>query len=238
MFDTPHLKLPLLASAQAQKHVTMNEALVRLDALSAPSARSADIAAPPPTSEGGETWIIPTSASGEWLGRGGQLAFRVNGGWSFADPKPGWRVWVADRAEAMVYAGSAWVADPIGPVGLGAQTSGGLLIADEIVVPGSGFDAALTIPDRALVIGVTGRVMSQITGTGLSGWRLGVAESNSRYGSSIGLTAGSSVVGITSTPVGYYVDTSLRIEPEGGAFAAGAIRIAIHYLTLTPPSSV
>jgi len=33
MPSTPHLALPLLAAAQAQKHVTHNEALAALDAL-------------------------------------------------------------------------------------------------------------------------------------------------------------------------------------------------------------
>ncbi len=33
MTDTPHLALPLLAAAQAQKHVTHNEALAMIDAL-------------------------------------------------------------------------------------------------------------------------------------------------------------------------------------------------------------
>lgn len=237
MSDTPHLMLPLLASSQAQKHVTMNEALLRLDALSAPSAQSADLGAPPSFAEEGETWIVPASAAGDWAGKGGQLAFWVNDGWSFADPKPGWRVWVADRGEAMVYSGMAWLTDPIGPVGLGAQTQGGLVVGEEIVFPGAGFDAALVIPDRAVVIGITGRVVSQVTGSGLSGWRLGVADSTNRYGSSIGLTAGSTVVGVTSAPVAYFTDTPLRIEPEGGVFSGGTIRLAVHYLILTPPAA-
>ena len=33
MTDTANLLLPLLQAAQAQKHVTVNEALLRLDAL-------------------------------------------------------------------------------------------------------------------------------------------------------------------------------------------------------------
>ena len=33
MSDTPRLGLPLLAAGQAQKHVTHNDALMRLDAL-------------------------------------------------------------------------------------------------------------------------------------------------------------------------------------------------------------
>jgi len=47
MTDTPHLGLPTLAAAQAQKHVTHNEALHRLDALVMLAVADRDLAAPP-----------------------------------------------------------------------------------------------------------------------------------------------------------------------------------------------
>ncbi|MFV0473523.1 MAG: DUF2793 domain-containing protein [Pikeienuella sp.] len=237
MSDTPNLSLPLLAAGQAQKHVTMNEALARLDALAAPSVLSADLGAPPPEASPGDSYLIAAPASGAWTGREGALAFFVNDGWDFAEPRPGWRVWVADRAEDAIISGAGWVRDPVGPVGGGASMRGGLLIGDEVIAPGSGFDTALMIPDRAVVIGVTGRVLRPIEGASLTGWRLGVAGSTNRYGASIGLMKDSTVNGVTGAPVAYYGATPLRIEPEGGAFASGAIRLAIHYLALTPPDA-
>lgn len=76
-----------------------------------------------------------------------------------------------------------------------------------------------------------------MTGPGLSGWRIGVDDAVDRYGNGIGLVAGSSLVGVTSAPVSYYSATPLRIEPQGGgAFVGGSVRVAVHYLELTPPS--
>lgn len=238
MSDTPNLSLPLLAAGQAQKHVTMNEALVRLDALAAPSVISRDHTAPPASPAAGDAYIVAAPASGDWTGREDALAFRVNDGWSFAAPRPGWRVWIADRGEAAVFSDPTWLIDPVGPVGFGAQMRAGMIVGDETIQPGAGFDAALTIPDRAVVIGVTGRVIEAIGGTGLAGWRLGVAGSTDRYGSFIGLGKDASVNGVTGAPVGYFEPTPLRIEPDGGDFANGAIRLAIHYLALTPPVAV
>ena len=47
MTDTPQMSLPLLAPAQAQKHVTVNEALARIDALTHLVLSSVSVASPP-----------------------------------------------------------------------------------------------------------------------------------------------------------------------------------------------
>ena len=47
MSSTPHLALPLLAAAQAQKHVTHNEALASLDALVQLAVKERNRTAPP-----------------------------------------------------------------------------------------------------------------------------------------------------------------------------------------------
>lgn len=237
MSDTTQFTLPLLEAAQAQKHVTMNEALTRLDALASPSAISADLGSPPITAAEGETYVIAAPAGGDWTGRAGQLAFFVNGGWDFAAPRPGWRVWVADRGGSMTWTGGAWAPDLVGPSLLGASTQARLVAGEAAVPPGGAFDAPLTIPDRAVVIGVTARVVDPLSGSGLTGWRIGVAGAEDRYGSSIGLVADSTAIGVTGAPVAYYAPTPLRITPEGGDFAAGSVRLAIHFLALTPPDA-
>ncbi len=237
MSDTANLALPLLAAAQAQKHVTVNEALVRLDAATQARALSANLSAPPAGAPG-DAYLVAGGASGAWFGREGALAFFVNDGWSFADPKPGWRVWVEDRGRAMVHDGAAWRDEPAGPALSGAGTAFGLLVADVAIAAGAGFDAALSIPDRAVVFGVTGRVTTEITGSAVTGWRVGVSGFADRYGTGIGLAVDSTLVGVSGTPVAYYGATPLRIEAEGGAFAGGAVRLAIHFLALTPPDAL
>lgn len=237
MSDTSHLALPLLAAAQAQKHVTMNEALTRLDALAAPSALSSDLGAPPATPAEGDVYVVAAPATGPWAGQADQVAFFVNGGWDFASPRPGWRVWIADRGGALTWSGLAWVADLLGQTSLGAATHAHLTTVEEEAPAGGAFDSATIIPDRAVVIGVTARVSETLTGAGLTGWRVGVAGAPDRYGTGIGLVKDSTVNGVTGAPVAYYGDTPLQISPEGGDFAGGALRLAIHYLMLTPPAA-
>lgn len=238
MSETPNLALPLLASNQAQKHVTMNEALARLDALAMPSVASAALAEPPENADDGEAYIVAPGATGLWAGREHSLAFRINGGWSHASPKVGWKVWVEDRREEVLYTGTAWISAPLGSVRDGAFMRAALVQADVMMLAGGGFESSVIIPDRAMVIGVTGRVIDAIAGANLTGWRLGVAGSSNRYGSGVGLQAGSSVNGVTSQPVSYYAPTPLRIEPEGGDFTGGSVRLAVHFLVLTPPDAV
>ncbi|MFN7054348.1 DUF2793 domain-containing protein [Hyphomonas sp.] len=107
---SPRLHLPYLLANQAQKHVTLNEALTRLDALVqlAVESRSAD--APPEEPEDGGVWIIAAGASGDWAGRDGQIAARQDGGWRFLAPQPGWAAFVLDEGGFAVWTGSDWAA--------------------------------------------------------------------------------------------------------------------------------
>ncbi|MEM7525084.1 MAG: hypothetical protein AAF360_15275 [Pseudomonadota bacterium] len=118
----------------------------------------------------------------------------------------------------------------------GACLSTRVLVGDESL-SGAAVTTAIEIPDRAVVVGVTARVITAVTGAGVTGWRLGVAGSDDRYGSGIGLVADSIANGVTGSPVAYYGATPLEITAEGGAFAGGVVQLAIHYFILTPPAS-
>lgn len=74
-----------------------------------------------------------------------------------------------------------------------------------------------------------------ISGT-LTTWRLGVASSDNRYGGNLGWAQGAWVRGLTSTPQTYYSDTDLLLTGEGGDFAGGTVRLAVHLMNLTIPS--
>ena len=58
MPTTPHLGLPLMAAAQAQKHVTHNEALALLDALVQCAVLDKDLATPPASPAEGARYIV------------------------------------------------------------------------------------------------------------------------------------------------------------------------------------
>src|SRR5699024_8988184 len=95
MSDTPRFAMPLLDAAQAQKHVTVNEALSRADALAAARVERRDLDEPPAGAADGHVFIVATGATGDWAGRAGALALSLNGGWEFVDPWEGASFWVA-----------------------------------------------------------------------------------------------------------------------------------------------
>ena len=108
MTDTPQMSLPLLAPAQAQKHVTVNEALARIDALTHLVLASVSVASPPVSAPDGTLHGVPDGATDEWAGQAGQLALRMGGGWVFVPPRVGWRAFVRDVGVSAIWDGTGW----------------------------------------------------------------------------------------------------------------------------------
>ena len=110
MPDTsPNLSLPYILQAQAQKHVTHNESLRLLDALTQLGVVSASQTVPPTDPALGERHVVPAGATLAWAGEDGHLALYETGGWSFLTPAVGWAAWVADDARQIVFDGTDWV---------------------------------------------------------------------------------------------------------------------------------
>lgn len=105
--QSARLGLTFLAAAQAQKHVTVNESLVRLDAVAQLSARSARLSAEPAAPTDGDIYILPAGKTGAaWSAMSdGALAYYRDGFWEELTPNPGWRCHVED--EDALYARSA-----------------------------------------------------------------------------------------------------------------------------------
>ncbi len=104
---TVKLALPYIKPAQAQKHVTHNEALQRLDA-TVHLVIAARLAIPPAMPAEGECfWVLP-GATDAWTGKAGRLAFRQDEAWIFIAPGTGWCAF--DRAEERlkVFTGTDW----------------------------------------------------------------------------------------------------------------------------------
>jgi hypothetical protein len=106
--DTLHLALPLLAAAQAQKHVTHNEALVLLDAIAQGSVLDRHLATPPASPVAGDRYLIAASPTGAWAGQAGKIAHFIDGVWDFIVPQIGWTLWVADEFQLMAFDGTNW----------------------------------------------------------------------------------------------------------------------------------
>lgn len=160
------------------------------------------------------------------------MAAYVNGGWEFLSPRTGWRAWIEDEGAEAIFANGVWSV----PAAPGAS-GGGLTVLefDHAVAPGGAQATAGAIPAGALVHGVTARVTSALGG--VAGWSLGVADAPGRYGR--GLPTGLNAVapGPLGAPLAYPEATPLLLTPEGGSFAGGTVRIAVHYLTLPAPEA-
>lgn len=104
------LELPYLAPAQAQKHVTHNEALQRLDALTQLVLEEVDAASPPAVPVQGALYALGSVPTQAWAGQAGQLAYWDGTAWLFLAPSEGWRAWDKGAATLRIYQAGAWVA--------------------------------------------------------------------------------------------------------------------------------
>jgi Protein of unknown function (DUF2793) len=108
MAITAHMGLTLVEQAQAQKEVTVNEALQRIDAVLNNGALQVGLNTPPVTPLNGDVYIVGTSATGAWTGQNKAIAY-YDQIWRFISPKAGSTLWVQNLASFYVYNGTDWV---------------------------------------------------------------------------------------------------------------------------------
>ncbi|MGX1308052.1 hypothetical protein AB7M35_002810 [Amorphus suaedae] len=243
MDTTATLGLPYILGAQAQKHVTHNEALTALDALVQLSVLDRDLSDAPSEPSEGDRYIVPADAGGAWTGKTGQVAAFQGGTWAFYPPGTGWLAFVADEGVFRVFDGTAWQVQSGGSTGgpsvlLNEQAHGAEtrfeLIEDELTLSGAMVESTAVIPDRSIVFAVTTRTTEAIAGA--ASYDCGIAGEPGKYGSTLGTAAGSTNAGVTG-PTAFYADTFVRITANGGAFSDGKVRIAIHALLCRPSAS-
>lgn len=105
---SPHLNLPYIQPAQAQKHVTHNEAIELLDMIVQLSVQGFDANTPPAAPSDGETWAIGTDPTDAWTTQAGKIASFRGGGWLFITPQTGWQAYDSTAGEMRVYSGVNW----------------------------------------------------------------------------------------------------------------------------------
>jgi hypothetical protein len=237
MARTMQFGLPLVAPAQAQKHVTVNEALARLDAVAQLRVVSSILPTPPSPVLDGACFLVPEGAEGEWAGAAGRIAVGANGGWAILEPRAGWLAWDEGAGVRRLYDGAAWIEDAVAVSRHGAATITQILEFDHEIIAGPTNATSVAIPSQAQVIGVTGRVISPLGGT-LSGWRVGVAGSDDRYATGLGTGLNAHLSGLSGSPLTYYAPTPLLLSAEGGSFAEGSVRLAVHLTRISPSRGI
>ncbi len=152
MDSTPNLKFPYIVAAQAQKHITHNEAIRSLDAVVQLSVKDRDLTTAPGSPLDGDRYIVGVSATGNWSGKDSQIAAFQDNAWMFYAPQEGWLAWVADEDKLLVWDGSAWAevsssTNPTPLVGVNttasdpnklAVKSDAVLFSHDDATPGSG----------------------------------------------------------------------------------------------------
>lgn len=116
MVDTARLKLPLIASEQALKHVTHNEAVQALDGLVHLCVEARAVVTPPLSPVEGQGYALGNAAAGDWTGEDGKIAIWTAGGWRFFEPLEGWVLWDKTLGGLFIYQSADWqpLADIIG----------------------------------------------------------------------------------------------------------------------------
>ncbi|THD76925.1 DUF2793 domain-containing protein [Thalassobius vesicularis] len=206
------LELPYLEPAQAQKHVTHNEALRKLDMLVQLSVQGFNENTPPALPVTGQVFALGTAPTGDWAGQADMLALREDTGWTFSAPQPGWSATLAGSAEQRIWDGTAWriVAGQSQNLdGLGVNTSSDATNRLAVSAPATlltheGADHRLILNKAGA--GNTASVLFQ------SGWS-GHAE--------MGL-AGSTGFSVKVSPNGTTWTQALTIDPATGNVAAPA----------------
>lgn len=204
---TPNLGLPELAADQAQKHVTVNAALRRLDAVVQLAVIAADVTAPPGSPAEGDRYIVPSGASGVWAGHEDEVAFFADGEWAFLTPEPGWLA--VDRSAGVVL----WFSANVSPAAWVDFFAGTAFQNIGLVGIGTTADAANPLS----LIGA-GALLSALTsgGGGTGDFTLALNKEASGDTLQIVLQQGFS----TRALLGLLADNdlTLRVSPDGSAF--------------------
>jgi Protein of unknown function (DUF2793) len=82
--------------------------LLLIDALAHPALESRSLTAPPAAPLPGQIWLVGAAATGDWLGKAGQLVIWTSGGWRFIQPKTGMMLWSKVDAVFIHFTGVGW----------------------------------------------------------------------------------------------------------------------------------
>lgn len=167
---TPFHQFPYLLASQSDKHVTMNEALDRIDSIVQIAVLTAGVATQPLAPSQGDRYILAAAPTGEqWQGFAANvIATFLDGAWQAIVPKRGCICFVADDDLMLMWSGTTWVSlakmfsVSRSKVLLGRRSnSSGVIEVINISPIALGLVDALTAKDARLVLGCVGRAGSE-----------------------------------------------------------------------------
>ncbi len=214
---TDRQSLPYILPSQAQKHVTHNEALRQIDALTHLVFSGFERDEPPSAPSAGDTFLIGSSPEGGWIGHAGEIATHSGGTWAFYPPFEGLLAFDRTANRMLVRKDGAWIVPDTGnrfdaiavntdpdQVHRLAVKSDSVLFSHDDNTPGTG--------DMVLRINRAGTSDSAVTHHS-TGWIVN-AES--------GLAAGDSSYRVKVSADGVSFTSAMVIEPTAGRVGVGA----------------
>ncbi|PIR39612.1 MAG: hypothetical protein COV35_03655 [Alphaproteobacteria bacterium CG11_big_fil_rev_8_21_14_0_20_39_49] len=112
MANTTNLAIPLVASNQAQKEVTLNTAIATIDAILNTGVIDRGLNTPPMSPSDGDLYIVGSSPTDDWASNADDIAYYQTT-WKFISPNEGMSLWVNDEDISYTWDGTAWVSSVV-----------------------------------------------------------------------------------------------------------------------------
>ena len=123
--------------------------------------------------------------------------------------------------------------DPLALSASGAKAD--ILVQEEAVaLAGATSDSTITIPAGAILLAVSTRVTTAVTGA--ASFDVGTVDDADTFAAALPTGAGSTNLGSAGTGV-FNVARAVRLTANGGNFTGGVVRVALIYIRITPPTS-
>lgn len=233
--NSDNLGYAYIEDSETQKHVRANEALRLIDGFSrATSVKDKDLSTPPGSPSNGDSYIVGASPTGDWASQANSIAFYTESAWFFIAPIAGNMAFVQDENAWYEYDGTNWVSDGgavVSPFGAFIRPA---IVEEELTgLSGASVDTNVSlIPTRSIILGVSVKVSTAITGA--ASFDVGDGSTVDRYGGSIGIALNSENIGVVG-PFAIYSAGFVRLTANGSNFTAGAVKVSAQILTFGAP---
>jgi hypothetical protein len=107
MTKTPHLAIPLLVPNQAQKEITLNEALLLIEVLLVGVAKDIYLKQPPDNAGEQDIYIIGENPTDIWQHKANHIAYFFQG-WRYCAPKEGMSMFVLKTSASYRFINNNW----------------------------------------------------------------------------------------------------------------------------------
>ncbi|CAL1692384.1 hypothetical protein MMB232_02550 [Brevundimonas subvibrioides] len=225
--QSARLNLPYVAAGQLQKHVTVNEALTRLDGLIQAAVVSRTVAVQPADADDGALYILPPSSSGAvWsTWSAGDLVRAEFGGWTRVPVPSGMIVMVLDEGELVVRDSTGWSAPTIAGGAVQSLTRLGVNATADAGNPLTARLNSALLTARPLAEGGTGALRLVMNKDGATDVMSVLFQTGYAGRAELGLI-GDDDLSLKVSADGSSWREAFRVDPDEGrvTFAAGALR--------------